>query len=213
MAYKAVIFDLDGTLLDSLADIADAANHVLTLHGYPQHDYATYKQFIGNGLGKLIERAVPPNTSHETCQTMLAQLRDYYARHWAIKTVPYPGIDEALQHLKERGYPLFVLSNKDHPFTVDMVHHFFGTNLFTEIHGLKKGKPAKPDPMTTKEICLRHRLTPSNGLFVGDLTVDILTAQNASLHCVGVRWGFRPHEIEKADYLIGHPQELLALLS
>lgn len=209
MRYTSLIFDLDGTLLDSLADIAGAAEHILLKHGHPTHDAASYRNFIGNGLAKLLERAAPPQSSQEDRHRMLGELRDYYATHWAVKTRPYEGIMETLTALKGKGSQLFVLSNKDHAFTVAMVQHFFGKDLFTEIHGLKAGIPAKPDPASTLGICQRHSLNQRQTLFVGDLTVDLQTAANASLTAVGVNWGFRPEEIQAAQYVIDTPQELL----
>ena len=212
MQYTSLIFDLDGTLLDSLYDIADAAQHILVQYNYPTYDYATYRHFIGNGLAKLIERAAPSESSSEQLGLMLEELRDYYANHWAVKTKPYEGIVETLDSLKEKGCQLFVLSNKDHAFTVDMVEHFFGTTLFTEIHGLKPEMPAKPDPQSTLSLCLRNGITPNQALFIGDLTVDLETASNAGITAVGVNWGFRPEEIQSAPFIINSPAELLQLV-
>ena len=213
MRYTSLIFDLDGTLLDSLADIADAAQHILIQYNYPTYDYATYRHFIGNGLAKLIERAAPTDTSPEQLARMLEELRDYYATHWAVKTKPYDGIVETLASLKAKNCQLFVLSNKDHTFTVDMVEHFFGNNLFTEIHGLKADMPAKPDPASTLSLCQRNGVNPDEALFIGDLTVDLQTAANAGIAAVGVNWGFRPEEIQSAQYIIDTPAELLQLIA
>lgn len=209
MRYTSLIFDLDGTLLDSLADIADAAQHILIKYNYPTYDYETYRHFIGNGLAKLVERAAPPESSAELLATMLEELRDYYANHWAVKTKPYDGILETLASLKKKNCQLFVLSNKDHAFTVDMVEHFFGADIFTEIHGLKPGLPAKPDPASTRELCQRNGFSPNEALFIGDLSVDLQTAANANITAVGVTWGFRPEEIQSAPYVIDKPAELL----
>lgn len=212
MRYNALIFDLDGTLLDSLADIADAADHILGQHGYPTHNYEVYRHLVGNGLARLIQRAAPPHCPEDMVEVMLTELREYYARNWAVKTRPYAGIREALTALKDKDCKLFVLSNKDHAFTVDMVRHFFGDTLFTEVHGLKTGKPPKPDPTTTQEICRRHAIPPDETLFVGDLYVDLETADKASMKAVGVRWGFRPAEVQNADYVIDSPAELFSIV-
>lgn len=217
MKFKAVIFDLDGTLLDTLADIADSMNRVLVRHGFQDHGYDAYRFFIGDGLVNLVQRALPPeNRNPELADECLAEMKQDYRRNWKNKTKPYPGILDMLRELNKTGLPLAVLSNKDHVFTLEMVDWFFPQIVFAEVAGAKPDVPLKPNPEAARAILSTLALEPKDALFVGDTSVDIKTAVNAGMYPLGVSWGFRPvQEILEAGAkrIIDKPEELTALFS
>lgn len=217
MEIKAVIFDLDGTLLNTLEDIADSMNHVLTEQGFQGHELDPYRYFIGDGLANLVRRALPGDARDpETIARCLDQVKKRYRDHWDNKTRPYEGIVDMLEELKKRGMFLAVLSNKDHEFTVEMVERYFPAGLFSEVAGAKSDVPLKPAPDAALTIISALSFQPSEGLFVGDTAVDIKTAVNAGLFPLGVSWGFRPvRELvdSGAGKVIDRPQELVDFLS
>ncbi len=204
MKYKAVIFDLDGTLLNTLSDLADSANHVLSELSLPTHDYESYKYFIGNGIPKLIERCLPADRQelHEKALTMFS---GYYALHSKDKTAPYDDIKELLTSLSEKGLKLGVITNKAHDIAVKVVEKYFGKNTFGCIRGLDESIKAKPDPSGALSVMESLGVTPSEVLYVGDSGVDMQTAKNAGFTPLGVLWGFR-----KKDELIKNGAEHIA---
>lgn len=210
---KLVIFDLDGTLLDTIEDLAVSINYVLEKSGYPTHSVEEYKYFVGNGVIKLIERALP----EEFCTTELiarfqADYISHYAEHGRDNTAPYHGIPELLDELKGRGVTLAVASNKHHPATVELIEHYFGTETFAVIYGKRDLVEPKPDPTIVLDIMRQCGVTPAEVLYVGDSSTDMQTARNASVRAVGVTWGFRTQrELEEhgATYIIDSPMELL----
>lgn len=217
MTKKAVIFDLDGTLLDTLADIADAANRVLTANGYPKHPEQDYRWFVGDGSAVLIKRALPPDhRDTENVQACLERFIADYNQHWHRKTVPYPGIMELLDTLQARQLKLAVVTNKPHRFTGKMIAHYFPKTPFDPIFGLREGIPKKPDPKQTLAAARQMAVAPHDCLFVGDSDVDIETARRAGIRSIGAGWGFRPKSelIDAgADHIIDHPMEILSLLT
>ncbi len=213
---RLVIFDLDGTLLNTLDDIAQAANHALKHFGYPTHDPSTFPYFVGNGVGRLLEIVLPPD--HRTPE-IVGRLREefqaYYDRHLWDHTKPYPGIEELLHTLADRGMLLACASNKYQAATSALVGHFFRHLPFVAVHGMRPGIPAKPDPSIVFNV-LRSCPTPKAEVtFVGDSGVDIETARRACVQSVGVTWGFRSiGELRQhyAEHIITRPDELLPLL-
>ena len=193
MAYRAVIFDLDGTLLDTLEDIGDAANRVLAGRGFPTHPVDSYRDFIGDGAGRLIMRALPPD--HRQPETLQGCLKDFgaaYARNWNVKSRPYPGIPELLSALLDRGVLCAVLSNKPEVFTVQCVSELLSAWTFPVVMGAVPERPHKPDPQGAREAARRLEVDPSQVLYVGDTVTDMQTALAAGMLPLGVSWGFRP---------------------
>lgn len=213
--YKAVIFDLDGTLLNSLGDLAAASNYGLKKCGYKVHDVDKYKTFVGDGRYKLIERVLPEEQrTPETIDKVLSLFNEYYGEHMIDMTRPYEGIAQLLDELKAKGIKIAVVSNKPHEFTTEIVTKFFG-DRFDIIFGHREGYKAKPDPAAVLEVIREFGFTKEECLYVGDSNVDIKTAKNSGLKSVGVLWGFRSkEELEKegADYIAVNVDELKNLI-
>jgi phosphoglycolate phosphatase len=211
--FRGVIFDLDGTLLDTLGDIAGAANTVLAQHGFPVHPVSAYRSFVGEGVQVLLTRALPPDHRDEaTVRACLKTMQVEYVRHLNKTTQPYPGIAELLSALQQRGMRLAVLSNKPDEFTAQCVTEFFGAALFAPILGLRADRPRKPDPAGALEIAARWALTSSRVLYLGDSGTDMRTAAAAGMFAVGVLWGYRDHaELASAGAkrLLARPLDLL----
>ena len=214
--FGALIFDLDGTLLDTLADIGDSVNLMLAEYGFPGHTTDDYRRFIGNGIQMLVTRALPiEGRSEEMVDACVRRARELYWENWNCKTRPYEGITELLHHLKTKGLPLAVLSNKPHDFTVRYVNAYFGKWDFKVVMGQNDHFPVKPDPASALDIARRMGLSPDTFLFVGDSSVDMKTATAAGMHAVGVAWGFKgPKELREngCQTLVDHPLEILPLL-
>jgi phosphoglycolate phosphatase len=217
MHFRAVIFDLDGTLLDTLADIASAANAVLRQHGYPTHSLDEYKRLVGSGVRALFERALAADhVSAETIAQCDSDFREIYAERWHVESKPYAGIAELLDELAARGLPMAVLSNKPHEFTVQCAEALLPGRRFAAVLGQRPGVPIKPDPTSALEIARRLGVAAADCVYLGDTDIDMQTATNAGMHAVGVTWGFRPaDELRRsgAAGLIDHPLDLLPLLS
>ena len=216
MNKKLVIFDLDGTLLNTIDDLAVSANYALRQHGYPEHELPTYRYFVGNGITKLIERALP---EAERCEPTILQLREefvgYYQRHKTDLTRPYPGIPELLSHLSAKGIQLAVASNKYHQGTVELIRHYFGTDLFKVVLGQRGHIPAKPDPAIVYEILHLTGITPADTLYIGDSGVDMQTARRSGITSIGVSWGFRPRQElteNGACHIVDRPEEIIRYL-
>ncbi len=216
MSYKAVVFDLDGTLLDTLDDLADCMNAVLARKGFPTHPTEAYKTFVGDGMHMLAKRTLPAEKlTEELADETLAGMRAQYAEHWADKTRPYDGITDMLAALLDRGLKLNVLSNKPDDFTKLCVAKFLGDYDFQIIQGIAEDCPAKPDPTGANAICKTLGIPAEETLYLGDTNTDMKTANAAGMYAVGVTWGFRSAEELKtygAKTLIDHPSELLKLL-
>jgi len=214
--YHAAIFDLDGTLLDTLDDLANAANVALHSAGYPQHPVAAYRQFVGNGLRMLVRRALPEGEADRIgpagFEALVERTGANYARDWAVTTRPYPHIPELLQELQRRGIPLAVVTNKPHEWTLHMLKHYFPESPFLFIQGAMPNLPHKPDPTGALNAARHLDSIPNETVFVGDSNVDMLTAHNAGMTAVGVDWGFRgAQELKEsgADKILYDPLELL----
>lgn len=211
---QAYLFDLDGTLIDSLADIAASVNRMLEARGHPRRDEELFRQMVGDGMAKLVERALPEQARDaETIQAGVEEYRADYEQHWREQTRPYEGIVELLGTLKARGFKLGVGSNKSHRFTVPMTEHFFGKDTFDIILGARPEVPRKPAPDAAHEVAALWGLPTSEIAYVGDSGIDMDFAKNSGMRAIGVRWGFRGEkELQEhgADVLISHPCELAA---
>lgn len=213
---KLVIFDLDGTLINSVADLGQATNHALQLHGFPMHDLSKYNYFVGNGVTKLIERALPEQFRDEaTIEKVKSDFLDYYMRHKTDLTRPYDGIPRLLHALQEKGVKIAVASNKFIAGTQALVKGFFPDIDFCAVLGQREGVPIKPDPYIANEAMQLAGVGRGDCLYVGDTATDMQTASNAGLESVGVSWGFRPvSELKDAGaaHIIDKPAELLCLV-
>lgn len=191
--YNPIIFDLDGTLLNTIGDLADAGNFALAKFGYPTHPEEKYKTFVGNGIPKLIERILPANSTEAERERVHAAFSEYYELHKKDRTVPYEGIPELLAELKSRGITAVCNTNKAHGFSVELLRDFFGENL-AEISGDSGRFPRKPAPDAALYLAEKYKCEGARPLFVGDSSVDMQTAQNAGFDACGVLWGFRSRE-------------------
>ena len=189
---KLVIFDLDGTLLDTIADLAGATNYALAQLGYPTHDTDAIRTFVGNGINKLLERALPANEqTEENVMRMRSYFVPYYDAHNADLSSPYPGIEVLLQRLQDNGIEIAVASNKYQEATTKLVKHYFPTIQFAEVLGQRENIPVKPHPTIVFDILNKTGIDKKDVLYVGDSGVDMQTAQNAEVDAIGVTWGFR----------------------
>ena len=216
MRFDAILFDLDGTLLDTLADIADSMNAVLSSLGFPTHEADEYRYLVGDGVETLSRRALPDGSrSDELVQKCIGLMGVEYSRRWGKATRPYEGIPEFLGLLEARGIKRAVLSNKPDEFTKLMVEHYFRGSSFHAVRGARPSVPKKPDPFAALEIARGLDVLPSRTMFLGDTDTDMRTACNAGMYAVGVLWGFRgAEELLKngARELVSRPDEVLGLL-
>ncbi|MBR4098454.1 MAG: HAD-IA family hydrolase [Clostridium sp.] len=213
--YRFIIFDLDGTLLNTLDDLADAANHVCQAHGWPTHETEAYKYFVGNGIPKLVERFTPKQARTPwVLEQAQEEFMAYYARHKEDKTAPYPGLLQAVEQLKAAGLSLAVLSNKTDSLVRPVMARYY-PELFPLVQGALPGLPTKPDPSLLRRLMKRMGANDAETLLVGDSDVDILTAKNGGVRSCGVLWGFRTREeLEQAgaSLLAETPEELVRLI-
>ena len=213
MKYSTYIFDLDGTLLDTLADLAAAVNYALRQHGMPEHTIDDVRRFVGNGVRKLMERAIPDGEKNPDFEATFATFREYYMHHSLDTTRPYPGIIETLEALKAKGCRLAVVSNKMMAATKELCQHFFADTIEVaigenEAAGIRK----KPAPDTVFEALRQLGEEKDSAVYVGDSDVDLETASNSGLPCISVLWGFRDRDFLKqhgAKTFISAPSELL----
>lgn len=190
---KLVIFDLDGTLLNTIADLAAATNYALQACGYPTHDTDAYRFFVGNGINKLFERALPEGTrSKENVLKIRSLFVPYYNEHNADLSRPYSGIENLLETLQKKGYMLAVASNKYHEATQKLIKQYFPRINFLAILGQRENIPAKPDPQVVYEIMEKAGVERNEVVYIGDSSVDMQTGANAGVTTIGVCWGFRP---------------------
>ena len=216
MRYTSILFDLDGTLLDTIGDLAVACNAVLALRGLPEHSYAEYCHFVGNGIMRLVERALPePMRTPETVAAVRADFVKYYTEHIDAHTKPYAGIPELVAELVRRGVSLAVASNKFQAGTEKLVRLFFPGVAFAAVFGQRPGVPLKPSPAVVEEILALTGTAREEVLYVGDSGVDIETAAAAGVRSAGVTWGFRDRQElvgAGAVHIVDRPAQLLELL-
>lgn len=216
MKFEAVLFDLDGTLIDTVDDIGDAANRVLSNNGFPVHPVSAYYQFVGEGVKVLFSRALPEGKRNDALiDTCLNEFIEDYRRNYAVKSKPYDGIPELLDALSVKGLRRAILSNKPDFLTKDCVTSLLSNWDFEIVFGQRASVPRKPDPQGALEIAEKLAIPPSSFLYVGDTPVDMKTAASAGMFSVGVAWGFRPvKELEEngACAIIKEPIQLLDLL-
>lgn len=213
---KLAIFDLDGTLLNTIEDLGYAANHALQAHGYPTHSIASYPFFVGNGVRRLIERVLPEDARTEaTIDRLLITFKEYYNDHNTDYTKPYEEIPELLSLLSSRGVAIAVASNKYQAATEKLISHFFPTLSFIAVEGQKEGVPVKPDPSIVFEILAKAKTPKADTIYIGDSGVDMETARRACVDSVGVTWGFRPEKelVENhADTIVNSPGDIAKLI-
>ena len=213
MNYKAAIFDLDGTLVNSLDDLADSANATLCAHSFPVHEVEAYRYFVGDGTRKLMERILPQEYAADTTfvEQFMSKYKDRYARNLLQKTKPYDGIIDMLEELRRHRIPMAVCTNKHQSAAEMIVKTLFPHGIFQEIIGDQEGLPRKPDPQKVLRIMRDFGVTREQTAYFGDTDVDMDTARNAGAFAVGVLWGFRPEEelvAHGADILLTYPMEL-----
>lgn len=210
-----LIFDLDGTLVDSLRGIAASLNKALAASGLPAHPPKSVRSFIGNGARILVRRAAPADADEALLRTVEQAFKSHYDLNWPDGTAVYDGIDDLLATLQQRGHPLAVLSNKPHPFTGAIVSKIFPTVRFSAVLGQRDGIPHKPDPAGALEIAASLHLPTEHCIVIGDSTMDLETARNAGMRAVAVTWGFQDREqlvAAGADLIAEDPAELLEML-
>jgi len=218
MTFKAIIFDLDGTLLDTIEDLTDSMNAALAGLGYPERSIAETKQLVGDGLATFVRRVLPPSVSDDPDITarLTERMRAEYRRHNSVKTRLYGGLAELLDALTERAIAMAVLSNKPHDSTLEIVKKYFQRWTFGAVFGARDGVPIKPDPAAALEIATILHLAPAEILYLGDTNTDMWTANAAGMFAVGALWGFRTAaELKQAGarILLRHPLDLLTLLN
>ncbi len=216
MKYSVIIFDLDGTLIDSLEDIANSANNILSLHGFPLHPVNQYKQYIGDGVFKLVERILPADKREKAfIEKFMKAFREDYHKNCDITSTPFNGIMQLLYGLKNKGLRLAVLSNKPDELTRRCIDKMLPVECFDIIRGHLDSRPRKPNPETALEIIKQMGVQPSETVFVGDMDIDIHTALNAGFLPVGVTWGMRTKQQLTdcgAKIIIDNPEELYDII-
>ncbi len=208
--FRYVFFDLDGTLLNTIEDLADAGNYALAKLGFKPYPVERYKYFVGNGIPKLIERILPEKSTAELREKAHELFSEYYGKHSEDKTRPYPGICELIAKLKENSITTAVITNKDHVFSAELIKRYFG-DMINAVYGSVPGIPHKPDPQIVNKALSELGADREDVLYVGDSGVDMQTANNAGLVSCGVLWGFRKKEElteNGAHFICSEPDEI-----
>ncbi|OYT10980.1 MAG: hypothetical protein B6I18_06250 [Bacteroidetes bacterium 4572_112] len=213
---KAVIFDLDGTLLNTLIDLQESVNGVLAKHNFPTHHIDKYKYFLGNGIEVLTRKAFPKDVNDTDFEKYLSEVKTEYSSRQTSKTRPYDGIPELLKELNNKGIKIAILSNKPNEFARPTVEHFFGDIKFEVVFGARQEVARKPSAEAVTEILDIFGLQKEDCLFVGDSETDMQTGVNAGMQAVGVSWGFRTVDEMKengASFIIDKPEELFLIIN
>lgn len=207
---KLVIFDLDGTLLNTIEDLAEAVNHVLELRGFPLHTVPEYRRMVGHGIRNLIRQALPPMLEVDDAyvEACVTDFKDYYSAHIDVHTRPYPGMVELLNELHSRGIKLTVASNKFQEGTEHLIHEFFPDVPFVAILGNQEGFPLKPAPEVVKEVLAKARVPKEDAVMVGDSPTDMLTAANGGIDAIAVSWGYRSKEDLAGNLIVDSVEQL-----
>lgn len=213
---KIIIFDLDGTLLNTLDDLADSTNIVMKAFGYPQHSKEDIRNFVGNGVAKLIERAIPNGKENKNYNKCLDMFKEIYPKNMYNKTAPYQGITDMLKSLKEKGLIIAVVSNKFDLAVKELCEKYFPNLIdFCAGENEKEGIRKKPAPDTVLKVLEQYNLKNNDAIYVGDSEVDIQTAQNSDMPCISVSWGFKDREFltnNGAEIIINTPTEITDIL-
>jgi len=212
--YKAIIFDLDGTLLDTLKDLQEGTNYALRVNGMPERTLDEIRRFVGSGARKLIERVIPGCEKEGVYEKVMGDFAFYYKEHCKDNTAPYPGIMELLKELKRRGYALSVVSNKPDFAVQELIPEYF-PDIFSSVTGERKGVAKKPAPDLIWEAMKKLNASKEESVYIGDSEVDIEAAKNAGLPCISVAWGFKGREFLKehnAEMIVDAPEEILELV-
>lgn len=215
MKYEAVIFDLDGTLIDTLEDLKDSINFALKQHGMPERSLEEVRSFVGNGVKKLVFRSVPENTSDELRESCLKAFKAHYITNSMNKTKPYSGICELIKKLKEKGVKLAVVTNKTQDAADGIMNEFFKDD-FEIIIGQIDGVAQKPQPDGVWYAIEKLGASKQNSVYIGDSEVDCLTAKNSGISIIGVTWGFRGRRVleeNNADYIVDSPEEIIDIIT
>lgn len=214
MKYKLLIFDMDGTILDTLQDLYNCLNFALEKNGYPERTFSEVRSFVGNGLEKLTERGLPEGTPESKTKAVLADLKEYYKEHCKDETKPYDGILELLKTVKEKGYKTAVVSNKADFAVQELVRQYF-PNMFDMALGEREGQRKKPEPDMVYNVLAALCVSKEDAVYIGDSEVDIATAQNAGVESIIVEWGFREGSfLERlgAERIVQKPFDILELI-
>ena len=212
--YKAAIFDLDGTLLNTLEDLADSVNYVLEKFGYPKRNLDEIKAFVGNGIENLIKRSLPTSAPKNEFERLMPDFKTYYAANCNVKTRPYDGILQVLKKLKSTGYNLALVSNKA-DFAVKSLSKIYFEGIMSLAVGARDGFGRKPAPDTVLFVLSELKTARNEAVYIGDSDIDIITAENAGIDCISVDWGFRSRDFlfrSGAKVIVSEPHELLKLL-
>lgn len=212
---RAVLLDMDGTLIDSLGDIANSMNEVLIELGFSPHPLAAYRHMVGDGAAALVARALPEAARESLHADALSRYKSRYSGHLVGTSRPYDGVRAMLDALRERGIPRAILTNKPHQPALELVHALLGDVPFDAILGQRDGVPHKPHPAGALELAARLDVEPATCAFVGDTDVDMKTARNAGMIAVGVSWGFRDRDelwANGAELILDHPMDLIRWL-
>ncbi len=215
MRYQAVIFDFDGTLLNTLDDLADCMNAILAENAFPTHPVDAYRYFVGRGMLNLARAAAPEGTPEDVLRRLSERMGTLYNDNWAVKTRPYAGIPALLDALKQRGVRMAVFSNKPDVFTKAMAAYFFPAGVFEAVRGAEDGIPIKPDPAGAFLLAKEFALEPERFLYLGDTNTDMRTGLAAGMFTVGATWGFRPEKEltdAGAQAIVHSPDEVTGLL-
>ena len=213
--YRAIIFDLDGTLLNTLEDLKDGVNYALAAKGFPERSLEEIRTFVGNGIANLIARSVPEGTDEEVRSEVLQEFRPYYTKHCRVKTRPYDGILDLLANLKKQGFLMGIVSNKNDAAVKELAKYYFADYVETAI-GEREGIQKKPAPDSVYEVMRLLGVGREQTVYVGDSEVDRATAINAGVDCISVTWGFREEKVLwelKPEYLIHKPEEIIRIVT
>lgn len=213
--YDTVIFDLDGTLLDTLDDLADSVNYALSICGFPRRENAEIRSFVGNGVARLVELCIPDGLNNTLYDKCLTDFRNHYSMNMQNKTSAYKEIPELLEELSKKGYKLAIVSNKFDKAVKELNQVYFAKYIKVAV-GESEEIRRKPAPDTVFKALEELGSSADKAVYVGDSEVDVQTARNSGVICVGVTWGFRDREVleqEGADYIIDSPSELLKIIN
>lgn len=217
MSCKAIIFDLDGTLLNTLKDLAFSVNTVLRQEGFSEHPVDAYRYFIGEGIDMLVQKALPPERSaQQKLKEITKAVKEEYSRRWSEYTRPYSGVAEMLDYFEENQVPKAIFSNKTHEFTILTVEQLLPGWKFVSVCGIQPGVPRKPDPTGVLEIADKMKIKPEKILYLGDTNTDMQTAMAGGFYAVGALWGFRPAEelLESGARILAEtPQDVIDIFN